>query len=146
MSDILKVRDENGNWATIPSIQGRDGNSAIITEVENNENTYILNIKVGEEGKEGYHNFNTPNLHGQTKIIQESVKYTTEFGKIVGNGSFLFTRPYKDEPLYQVIPDDSSTITVTFTMSNNTYIGATLSGASNTTNTLAIFYCNLPEE
>ena len=81
-------------------------------------------------------------------ITVKSSKYTMEFGEIIGNGSFFFTRSYSDRPYFQVQTNDGTTPVVTLTRRGssdfNPYIGASLSGVNSDTVTLVVFYLTVP--
>ena len=80
-------------------------------------------------------------------IREANAKYTVEFGEMIGNGSFYFTRAYTDRPYFHIHTDDGSVGSITLNRSGGEfgeYIGATLSGVNSTTTTLAVFYCTLP--
>ncbi len=81
-------------------------------------------------------------------ITVKSSKYTMEFGEIIGNGSFFFTRSYSDRPYFQVQTNDGTTPVVTLTRKSgssfNPYIGASLSGVNSDTVTLVVFYLTVP--
>jgi hypothetical protein len=80
-------------------------------------------------------------------ITSPNAKYTIEFGEMIGNGSFYFTRPYTDRPYFHLTTDDGSIGTISFTRKGGDFgefIGATLSGVASTTTTLLVFYCTLP--
>ena len=81
-------------------------------------------------------------------IREPDAKYTVEFGEMIGNGSFYFTRSYTDRPYFHIHTDDGSEGVITLNRSGGSefgeYIGATLSGVSSTTTTLLVFYCTLP--
>lgn len=83
-------------------------------------------------------------------ISEPNAKYTIEFGEMIGNGSFYFTRSYTDRPYFHIQTDDGSEGTITLKRSGNDefgeYIGATLSGVDSSTTTLLVFYCTLPAE
>lgn len=83
-------------------------------------------------------------------ITQTTAKYTVEFGEVIGNGSFYFTRAYRDRPYFMVQTDDGSKPVIELTKSEGSafgeYIGAKLSGVSSTTVTLVVFYCTIPAE
>lgn len=83
-------------------------------------------------------------------ITQTTAKYTVEFGEVIGNGSFYFTRAYRDRPYFMVQTDDGSKPVIELTKSEGSafgeYIGAKLSGVSSTTVTLVVFYCTIPVE
>ena len=82
-------------------------------------------------------------------IRQSTAKYTVEFGEMIGNGSFYFTRAYSDRPYFQVSVNDDSTPVVTLTRKSGSafaaYVGATLTGVNADTVTLLVFYCTVPE-
>ena len=81
-------------------------------------------------------------------ITVKTSKYTMEFGEIIGNGSFFFTRSYSDRPYFQVQTNDGTTPTVTLTRRGssdfNPYIGASISGVNSNTVTLVVFYLTVP--
>ena len=83
-------------------------------------------------------------------ITQKSAKYTVEFGEMIGNGSFYFTRAYNDRPYYQITTNDGTKGTITLTRKDgsafSSYVGASLSGVNSTTATLLVFYCTVPDE
>ena len=83
-------------------------------------------------------------------ITQKSAKYTVEFGEMIGNGSFYFTRAYNDRPYYQITTNDGTKGTITLTRKDgsafSSYVGASLSGVNSTTVTLLVFYCTVPDE
>lgn len=83
-------------------------------------------------------------------IQEETARYTLEFGEMIGNGSFYFTRAYFDRPYFHIHTDDGSVGTVTLNRRGGrevgSYIGATLSGVSSTTTTLLVFYCTVPDQ
>ena len=83
-------------------------------------------------------------------VTQASAKYTVEFGELVGNGKFYFTRAYLDRPYFQVQVDDDSEPTVTLMRRGGSafgaYVGAELSGVESTTVTLVVFYCTVPDD
>lgn len=86
-------------------------------------------------------------LNNDKDITPIDAKYTIEFGEMIGNGSFYFTRAYTDRPYYQIDTDDESVGHITLIRKggdSGEYIGATLSGVEPTTTTLLIFYCTLP--
>ncbi|NLM08502.1 MAG: hypothetical protein GX215_06200 [Clostridiales Family XIII bacterium] len=80
------------------------------------------------------------------EISEIGTRYTIEFGKIIGNGTFYFSKAYTDEPYYMVEADDGSAVAVTLLKNGDTYIGGTISGAQTATKTLVVFYCTLPVE
>ena len=81
-------------------------------------------------------------------VTSPNAKYTIEFGEMIGNGSFYFTRPYTDRPYFHIHTDDGSTGNITLRRSGGSefgeYIGARLSGVNSNTTTLLVFYCTLP--
>jgi len=81
-------------------------------------------------------------------VTSPNAKYTIEFGEMIGNGSFYFTRAYTDRPYFHIHTDDGSEGNITLNRSEGSefgeYIGATLSGVDSTTTTLLVFYCTLP--
>ncbi|MCM1222680.1 MAG: phage tail protein, partial [Lachnospiraceae bacterium] len=83
-------------------------------------------------------------------IRNTTAKYTMEFGELVGNGSFYFTRSYLDRPYFHTHTNDGSEGTVILTRQNDSetgaFIGATLSGVKSDTVTLMVFYCTVPAE
>ena len=83
-------------------------------------------------------------------IRESSAKYTVEFGEIVGNGTFYFTRSYRDRPYFHIHTSDGSVGTITLNRSGGTelgfYVGATLTGVLSDSVTLLVFYCTVPEE
>ncbi len=83
-------------------------------------------------------------------VTQATAKYTVEFGELVGNGSFYFTRAYLDRPYFHVHVSDDSTPTVVLDKKDGSafgaYVGATLSGVKSDTVTLLVFYCTVPDE
>lgn len=83
-------------------------------------------------------------------ITTASAKYTVEFGEMIGNGSFYFTRAYRDKPYFHIHTDDGSEGQITLNRKNGSafgsYVGATLSGVNSTTTTLIVFYCTVPDE
>ena len=83
-------------------------------------------------------------------VTQATAKYTVEFGELVGNGKFYFTRAYLDRPYFQVQTRDGSTPTITLLRRSGSafgaYIGAELSGVTSTTVTLVVFYCTVPDD
>ena len=82
-------------------------------------------------------------------IRQTTAKYTVEFGEMVGNGSFYFSRAYYDRPYFHLHCDDDSEPTVTFIREGSSvfgaYVGAELTDVSSTTTTLLVFYCTVPD-
>lgn len=83
-------------------------------------------------------------------IREATAKYTVEFGEMIGNGTFYFTRSYRDRPYFHIHTSDGSSGTVTLNRSGGTefgsYVGATLTGVGSDTVTLLVFYCTVPEE
>ena len=83
-------------------------------------------------------------------IRQGTAKYTVEFGEMIGNGSFYFTRSYKDRPYFHVHTDDGSEPTITLNKKDGDdfsyYVGATITGVESSTVSLVIFYCTVPED
>ena len=83
-------------------------------------------------------------------VTQASAKYTIEFGEIIGNGYFYFTRAYKDRPYFQTQTDDGTSPMITLLRKEGSafeeYVGAELSGVESTTVTVVAFYCTIPEE
>ena len=83
-------------------------------------------------------------------IREATAKYTVEFGEMVGNGTFYFTRPYRDRPYFHIHTSDGSSGTVTLNRSGGTefgsYVGAALAGVNPDTATLLVFYCTVPDE
>lgn len=82
-------------------------------------------------------------------IKESTAKYTIEFGEMVGNGTFYFTRAYQDKPYFQFNTSDETKATITLNKkegnSSDIYVGATLSGVKSDTVTLLVFYCTLPD-
>lgn len=91
-------------------------------------------------------------LYGYVNSVQDitepDAKYTVEFGEMIGNGSFYFTRPYQDRPYFHIHTSDGTEGTVTLNRKEGSefgeYIGASLSGVNSSTSTLLVFYCTLP--
>lgn len=83
-------------------------------------------------------------------IRETTAKYTVEFGELIGNGTFYFTRAYRDRPYYHIQTSDGSAGTVTLNKKDGSafgsYVGATLSGVHSNTTTLVVFYCTVPDE
>ena len=83
-------------------------------------------------------------------VTQASAKYTIEFGELIGNGKFYFTRAYRDRPYFQVDVDDDSTPVITLLRKEGSafgeYIGATLSGVQSSTTSLVVFYLTVPDD
>ena len=81
-------------------------------------------------------------------ITQRTARYTIEFGEIIGNGTFYFTRSYNDYPYWQVQTDDGTTATITLLRKDdyefNPFVGARLSGVNSDTATLVVFYLTVP--
>ena len=82
-------------------------------------------------------------------IRDTTAKYTVEFGEIIGNGSFYFTRAYNDRPYFQWQTDDGAKPVVTLNKKDgsafSSYVGATISGVSSKTTTVIAFYCTVPD-
>lgn len=90
-------------------------------------------------------------LVNEVQDIRESTaKYTVEFGEMIGNGTFYFTRAYSDRPYFHINTDDGTSPTVTLNRKDGSafgaYVGATLTGANSKTVTLLVFYCTIPTE
>ena len=83
-------------------------------------------------------------------IRKTTAKYTVEFGEIIGNGSFYFTRAYNDRPYFQWQTDDGAKPVITLNKKDgsafSSYVGATISGVSSKTTTVIAFYCTVPDE
>ena len=83
-------------------------------------------------------------------VTQATAKYTVEFGELVGNGKFYFTRAYLDRPYFQVDVNDDSSPTITLLRREGSafgaYIGAELSGVNSSTVSLVVFYCTVPDD
>ena len=83
-------------------------------------------------------------------IRETTARYTVEFGELIGNGTFYFTRAYKDRPYYHIHTDDGSVGKITLNKKDGSafeaYVGATLSGVSPSTTTVVVFYCTVPSE
>ncbi len=83
-------------------------------------------------------------------VTKASAKYTIEFGEIIGNGKFYFTRAYRDRPYFQVDVNDDSTPTITLMRREASafgeYIGAELSGVESATVSLVVFYLTVPDD
>jgi len=83
-------------------------------------------------------------------IRSTTAKYTVEFGEMIGNGTFYFTRAYRDRPYYHIHTDDGSAGKITLNKKDgsafSSYVGATLSGVSSKTTTVLVFYCTVPDE
>lgn len=83
-------------------------------------------------------------------ITEATAKYTVEFGELIGNGSFYFTRAYNDKPYFHIHTSDGSVGTVTLNKKDTSefspYVGASLSGVNSDTSTLLVFYCTVPVE
>ena len=89
-------------------------------------------------------------LVNEVEDIRESTaKYTVEFGEMIGNGTFYFTRAYNDRPYFHIHTDDGSEGIVTLNRKDgsafSSYVGATLTGVKSTTVTLLVFYCTVPD-
>ena len=88
-------------------------------------------------------------IAGEVSDIREATaKYTVEFGEMIGNGTFYFTRSYRDRPYFHIHTNDGTEGTVELlkldTYEFNPYIGARLTGVNSTTSTLLVFYCTVP--
>lgn len=83
-------------------------------------------------------------------IREASAKYTVEFGELIGNGTFYFTRAYLDRPYFHIHTDDGSSGQITLNRRGGSafgaYVGATLSGVNAATTTVVVFYCTVPAE
>ncbi len=83
-------------------------------------------------------------------VTQASAKYTIEFGELIGNGKFYFTRAYRDRPYFQVDVNDGSSPVITLLRKEGSafgkYIGAELSGVQSTTTSLVVFYLTVPDD
>lgn len=83
-------------------------------------------------------------------IRESTAKYTVEFGEMIGNGTFYFTRAYSDRPYFHIHTSDGASPTVTLNRKSGSafgaYVGATLTGANSKTVTLLVFYCTVPDE
>lgn len=83
-------------------------------------------------------------------ITETTAKYTVEFGELIGNGSFYFTRAYRDRPYFMIQTNDGAEPVIELTRREGSafgeYIGAKLSGVSSTTISVVVFYCTIPEE
>ena len=66
---ILKIRDENGQFVSVPSIKGF---SPLINEKVNTDDEYILTIE-NEDGS-----YDTPNLKYSNKMVGELNSLLTE--------------------------------------------------------------------
>lgn len=52
-------------------------------------------------------------IAGEVSDIREATaKYTVEFGEMIGNGTFYFTRSYRDRPYFHIHTNDGTTGTV----------------------------------
>ena len=89
-------------------------------------------------------------INGVQDITETTAKYTVEFGELIGNGSFYFTRAYKDRPYFMVQTDDGSSPVIELTRREGSafgeYIGAKLSGVNSSTVSVVVFYCTVPDE
>ena len=89
-------------------------------------------------------------IHEVQNIKDTTSKYTIEFGEMIGNGTFYFTRAYKDRPYYHIHTSDGSSGTIKLNRSASgdfgTYVGASLSGVASDTSTLLVFYCTGPAD
>ena len=83
-------------------------------------------------------------------ITQRTSRYTLEFGEIIGNGVFYFTRSYNDLPYWQVETNDGSKAEIELIRKEgyefNPFIGARLSGVNSDTETLVVFYLTVPSD
>lgn len=83
-------------------------------------------------------------------ITQRTARYTIEFGEIIGNGTFYFTRSYNDKPYWQTQTNDGTTPQIDLIRKDeyefNPYVGATLSGVNSDTVTLVVFYLTVPTD
>lgn len=83
-------------------------------------------------------------------IREASAKYTVEFGELIGNGTFYFTRAYLDRSYFHIHTDDGSSGQITLNRRDGSafgaYVGATLSGVNAATTTVVVFYCTVPAE
>lgn len=83
-------------------------------------------------------------------IRESTAKYTVEFGEMIGNGTFYFTRAYSDRPYFHIHTSDGASPTVTLNRKSGSafgaYVGATLTGANSKTVTLLVFYCTVPDD
>jgi len=83
-------------------------------------------------------------------IRQTTSRYTVEFGELIGNGTFYFTRAYLDRPYFHIHTSDGSKAAVTLNKKDGSafsaYVGATLSGVNTDTVTLVVFYCTVPDK
>ena len=83
-------------------------------------------------------------------ITETTAKYTVEFGELIGNGSFYFTRAYRDRPYFMIQTNDGAEPVIELTRREGSafgeYICAKLSGVSSTTVSVVVFYCTIPEE
>lgn len=81
-------------------------------------------------------------------ITQRTARYTIEFGEIIGNGTFFFTRSYNDIPYWQTQTSDGSTPVIELIRKDdyefNPFVGAQLSGVNSDTETLVVFYLTVP--
>ena len=83
-------------------------------------------------------------------ITQRTARYTIEFGEIIGNGTFYFTRSYNDKPYWQTQTNDGTTPQIDLIRKDeyefNPFVGATLSGVNSDTVTLVVFYLTVPTD
>lgn len=83
-------------------------------------------------------------------ITQRTSRYTLEFGEIIGNGVFYFTRSYNDLPYWQVETNDGSKAEIELIRKEgyefNPFVGARLSGVNSDTETLVVFYLTVPSD
>jgi hypothetical protein len=138
MGDELLIKFKQLGLDTKSRIVGMDWNPFNYKEVSITVGQYIPTL-----------NDSLYQLENVVADIRESTaKYTVEFGEMVGNGSFYFTRAYQDRPYFQVDTDDGSKATVTLNRKSGSafgaYVGATLTGVSSTTVSLLVFYCTVP--
>ncbi len=89
-------------------------------------------------------------INAVQNIRDTTAKYTVEFGEMIGNGTFYFTRAYHDRPYFHIHTSDGSEGVITLNRSGGSefgsYVGATLSGVDTTTSTLLVFYCTVPTD
>ena len=91
-------------------------------------------------------------LYSKTTTVEDitttSAKYTLEFGEIIGEGTFYFTRSYNDRPYFHYQTSDGSKPKIRLnrkgTSDFSSYVGATISGVKSDTSTVVSFYCTLP--
>ena len=139
MGDELLIKFKQLGLDTKSRIVGMDWNPFNYKEVSITVGQYIPTLN--------------DSLYQLEKVVadirESTAKYTVEFGEMVGNGSFYFTRAYQDRPYFQVDTDDGSKATVTLNRKSGSafgaYVGATLTGVSSTTVSLLVFYCTVPD-